>query len=274
MSRQAAFLAIILDMNPTLELLMQRKSVRAYADRPLETEHKEAILQAALRAPTAGNMMLYTILEVEDQALKDRLAVTCDDQPFIARAPYVLLFLADYQRWYDYYLAAGAPELCAARGEEMRRLQEGDLFLAMCDTLIAAQTAVVAAESLGIGSCYIGDILERYEIHRELFGLPPYALPVTLVCFGYPPPEAAARQLTPRFDPRFIIHHDRYQRAAPADLEEMFRARNEQFAASPSRRGDIQNVALFNYVRKFSAGFSLEMSRSVRAMLKSWTGRE
>lgn len=271
MSHDASFPAIIFAMNPTLQLLMQRKSIRAFAGRPLDAEHKEAILQAALRAPTAGNMMLYTILEVEDQALKDRLAVTCDDQPFIARAPYVLLFLADYQRWYDYYQAAGVKDLCAARGEDMRRLEEGDLFLAMCDTLIAAQTAVIAAESLGIGSCYIGDILENYETHRELFGLPPYTMPVTLVCFGYPTPEAAARRLTPRFEPRFIVHRDRYQRSGPADLEAMFKARNEQFAATSNPRNDIQNVGQFNYVKKFSAAFSLEMSRSVRAILKTWT---
>jgi nitroreductase len=260
-------------MNSTIQLLMQRKSIRVFTDRPLEAEHKAAILQAAMRSPTAGNMMLYTILEIEDQAIKDRLAVTCDDQPFIARSPYVLLFLADYQRWYGYYRAAGVTELCAARGEEMRRLQEGDLYLAMCDTLIAAQTAAIAAESLGIGSCYIGDIIENYEIHREMFGLPPYVLPVTLLCLGYPTPEAAARRLTPRFEPRFIVHRDRYQRSSPADLEAMFQARNEQFAAArqPGGQEEIQNVGQFNYVKKFSAAFSLEMNRSVRAMLKTWT---
>jgi FMN reductase (NADPH)/FMN reductase [NAD(P)H] len=157
-------------------------------------------------------------------------------------------------------------------------LQEGDLALAMCDTLIAAQTAVIAAESLGIGSCYIGDILENYEIHRELFDLPPYVMPVTLICLGYPTPEAAARRLTPRFESRFIVHRNRYQRSGPADLEAMFQARNEQFTAArrPGAAGtggqeEIQNVGQFNYVRKFSAPFSLEMSRSVRAMLKIWT---
>jgi FMN reductase (NADPH)/FMN reductase [NAD(P)H] len=249
---------------------MQRKSVRAYQERPLSPEHRQAILDATLRAPTAGNMMLYSVIEIEDQALKDRLAVTCDNQPFIAHSPYLLLFLADYQRWYDYYLAAGVKERCERRSEVMRRLEEGDLVLAMCDTLIAAQTAVVAAETLGIGSCYIGDIIESYEIHRELFQLPPHAVPVTLVCFGYPTPEAAARKLTPRFAPQFVVHQNRYHRLDSSELEEMFRARNEQFGSSPNRSEDIPNVGQFNYVRKFSADFSVEMSRSVRAMLKTW----
>ena len=85
-------------MNPTIDLIMHRRSVRSYDPTPLSQEDKDTILQAAMRAPTAGAMMLYSIIEVEEQALKDRLAETCDHQPFIAPAPYVLLCLADYQR--------------------------------------------------------------------------------------------------------------------------------------------------------------------------------
>ena len=84
-------------------------------NRKLTEDEKSTILQAAIRAPTAGAMMLYTIIEVEDQQLKDQLAVTCDNQPFIATAPYMLLFLADYQRWMDLYEAAG----CEARAREL-----------------------------------------------------------------------------------------------------------------------------------------------------------
>ena len=80
----------------------------------------------------------------------------------------------------------------------MRKPQEGDLFLACNDALIAAQTAVVAAESLGIGSCYIGDIMENYEAHRDLFGLPQYVFPICLLCFGYPTQGQMQRPMTPR----------------------------------------------------------------------------
>ena len=88
-------------MNSTLEVIAARRSLRRYAEQALTPAQKDAILQATFHAPTAGNQMLYSIIEVDDQALKDRLAVTCDNQPFIAAAPLVLLFLADYQRWYD-----------------------------------------------------------------------------------------------------------------------------------------------------------------------------
>ena len=86
-------------MNPVMDVLLKRKSVRAYEEREISPEVRAEILQATLRAPTAGNMMLYSILDVTDQSIKDRLAVTCDNQPFIARAPMVWIFLADYQRW-------------------------------------------------------------------------------------------------------------------------------------------------------------------------------
>jgi nitroreductase len=258
-------------MNPTLILLMNRKSVRGYSNRPVSAEVKDTILQAAMRAPTAGNMMLYTILEVEDQALKDRLAVTCDDQPFIAKAPYVLLLLADYQRWSDYYLAGGVEQACQKRGLPVRRPGVGDLLLACCDALIAAQTAVIAAEALGLGSCYIGDILERYEIHRELFGLPQFVLPVTLICIGYPVEDQSARKLTPRFAKEFIVHRNTYRHLTPSDLEQMMRPRNEVLSATFPRPDGIENAGQFNYFKKFSSEFSVEMARSVRTMIAGWS---
>ena len=99
-------------MNPVIETILNRKSIRAYSDQPVTEEEKQTILQAAMRSPTAGNMMLYSIIDVQEQALKDRLAITCDNQPFIAKAPLVLLFMADYQRWFDYYRLSGVEALC------------------------------------------------------------------------------------------------------------------------------------------------------------------
>jgi nitroreductase len=154
--------------NETLEVLRQRRSTRTYAPGPLSADERDAILTAALQAPTGGGMVLYSIIDVTDQALKDRLAITCDDQPFIATAPMVLVVVADCQKWIDLFALGGA---------EVRPCGSGDLLLACCDALIAAQNAVVAAESLGIGSCYIGDILENGEEHAELLSLPPHTLP-------------------------------------------------------------------------------------------------
>ena len=164
-------------MNEVLRQLHARKSVRAFLDKPVPPEVKLAVLEAACAAPTAGNQQLYTILDVTDQAVKDTLAETCDHQPFIAKAPMVLIFCADCRKWYDAYAAAG----CAPRSPG-----PGDLWLALSDANIAAQNAVTAAWSLGLGSCYIGDILENAETHRALLRLPEYVVPAAMLVFGYP----------------------------------------------------------------------------------------
>ena len=83
------------DRNPTLDALCARKSVRVFTEEPVPQAVKNALFQAAMQAPTAGNQMLYTILDITDAALKARLADLCDHQPFIADAPVVLVFVAD-----------------------------------------------------------------------------------------------------------------------------------------------------------------------------------
>lgn len=259
-------------MDQVIDVLLKRKSIRAYENCPIEPEVKARILQATLRAPTAGNMLLYSILDITDQSIKDTLAKTCDDQPFIARAPMVWLFLADYQRWQDYFVACGVQQLCAQQNKPFRKPAEGDLFLACCDALIAAQNAVIAAESLGVGSCYIGDIMERCEIHRDLFKLPPYVFPICLLCFGYPTEQQKNRKQTGRFAEKFIVFENQYHRLSPPEFDEMFSQRHKQvFNQHASVEGSI-NVGQAIYRRKFSADFSIEMTRSVRLMLKAWTG--
>jgi nitroreductase len=257
-------------MNQTLEVIDKRRSVRSYSDEPISEIEKNAILTATLRAPTAGNMMLYSIIEVEDQALKERLAQTCDNQPFIAKAPYVLLFLADYQRWFDYYLYCGVEKRCQQLRLSFRKPQAGDMLLACCDALIAAQTAVIAAESLGIGSCYIGDILENYEVHRQLLALPPYTLPITLVCFGRPATQPPS-QPSPRFASEFIVHKNSYRRFSPEEMERMAQPLKERYYSTGQYPNKAENIGQANYLGKFIADFSLEMSRSVNEMLKNWS---
>ena len=256
-------------MNQVMEVLMKRRSIRAYEDREIPAEVRAEILKATLRAPTAGNMMLYSILEITDQPLKDKLAITCDNQPFIARAPLVWIFLADYQRWYDYVLASGVEEICVQRQIPLQKPEEADLFLACCDALIAAQNAVIAAESFGIGSCYIGDIMEQYETHQEMLHLPQYVFPIGMLVFGYPTQQQKDREYTTRFDEKFILFENQYRRLSKEEFEAMFAEQQRSLPAGKSMQG-ITTVGQAMYLRKFSADFSMEMRRSVKAILKEW----
>ena len=257
-------------MNETINILKDRKSVRKYEEVEIPEEMKNTILNAALRAPTAGNMMLYSIIDIQNPEIKTRLVTTCDDQPFIKEAPFVLMFLADYQRWYDYFISSQVPEMCSASGNQMRKPEEGDLLLACCDALIAAQSAVVAAEALGIGSCYIGDIMENYEIHKEMFDLPQYVFPITMVCFGYPTKGQKERKQPERFNREFILFPDKYRRLKAEEFDTMFKNEKRDAANTGSFIKNAQNVGQHMYLKKFSADFTVELNRSVREILKNW----
>lgn len=250
-------------MNPALELIHARKSVRSYEPRPVEAPVKEALLAATLRAPTAGNMMLYTILDITDPGIKEKLSHTCDEQRFIATAPIVLIFLADYQRWMDYYAYSGALEA------EGPRPRESDLLLAFSDAMIAAQTTVLAAESLGLGSCYIGDVMEHWETHRDLLDLAPYTFPAAMLTLGYPTAQQKARPAPGRFPLSQIVQENRYVRRTGADFETLFGDRG----SGPFLPG-ATNFGQHEYRRKFSAEFSREMRRSVAVALENWKGLE
>ena len=246
-------------MNEVLRQLHDRKSVRVYEDRPIEAEVKQAVLNAAIQAPSAGNMALYTILDITDPEMKQKLSVSCDNQPFIATAPMVLIFCADYRRWYDVF---------CDHVEEVRKPDMGDLFLAEADAIIAAQNAVVAAHSLGLGSCYIGDITENFEFHRELLKLPQYVVPAAMLCFGYPTQQQRSRPKPPRHPDFALVHENGYDAEKSAAMEQML-------SAQQGKEGEELSDWIRRFCkRKWNSEFSREMSRSCTEMVKFWCGTE
>jgi nitroreductase len=256
-------------INPLLRIINERRSIRAYSSRKLTEEEINSIIHCALRAPTAGNMMFYSIIQVNDQAMKEKLVKTCDNQPLIAKAPLVLLFLADMQRWWDYFKISNIDAQCEEKSIKFKTPQESDLLLACCDALIAAQNAVIGAEALGIGSCYIGDIMENYEVHRDMFDLPRWVFPITLICFGYPKGDKEKIPLTTRFPKKYICFTNHYKRLSPEDFSDMHKNNPKK-----SQLKDGENLAQQAYFKKLAAEYSIEMRRSVKAALKEWIGNE
>ena len=242
-------------MNEVLRQLHDRRSCRVFEDRAVEPEIKKAILEAALQAPTAGNMALYTILDITDPEMKQKLSVSCDNQPFIATAPMVLIFCADYHRWYDVF---------RAHVEPVRHPGMGDLMLAQADALIAAQNAVVAAHSLGLGSCYIGDITENFEYHRELLMLPQYVVPAAMLVLGYPTQQQQNRAKPPRHPVDDLVHENGYDPEKAARMEAMLSSQQE-------KEGDALSDYIVRFCkRKYNSDFSREMTRSCEAMVRAW----
>jgi nitroreductase len=242
-------------MQAAIRMLFERRSVRAFTEQAIGPEEKRLILQSAAQAPSAGNQQLYTIIDVTDPTLLRRLSETCDHQPFIAEAKMALVFCADCHRWMEIYRAAGLSP---------RKPGPGDWMLAMADACIAAQNAVVAAQALGIGSCYIGDILENVEIHRELLKLPDGVVPAVMLVLGYPTPQQMRRKKPERFAMESIVSENAYPQHTREAIREAYSARE---AAEGRARPFDESVRAF-MERKYESDFSREMSRSAEVYLR------
>ena len=240
-------------MNEIIKSLYNRKSMRVYEEKSIPQEMKKVILEAAAQAPTAGCQQLYTILDITDEELKKALSETCDYQPFIAKAPMVLVFCADCKKWYDAYLEAGC---------EPRKPGIGDLMLAVTDTAIAAQNAVVAAESFGIGSCYIGDIMENAEDVKALLNIPEYVYPACMLVLGYPTAQQQTRPKPDRFSLSHMVCENGYQDKTSEEIQDMF--------TGHTGAKNYQDWMSAFCTRKYESDFSREMNRSAKIYLKDF----
>lgn len=240
-------------MNEILKSLHERKSVRVFTDEEIAGEDKNSILQAALQAPSAGCQLLYTILDITDEDKKEKLAVLCDNQLFMAKSKMMLVFCADCRKWLSFYQEAGL---------KPRNPGVGDLLLAVEDALIAAQNAVTAAESLGIGSCYIGDVMENAEEMKTLLQLPKYVYPACLLVFGHPTKQQKERKKPERFRLSDIICENSYQEKTGAQIREMFSGKTDQ------KSYDEWMEAFWK--RKYESDFSREMNRSMEVYLRDF----
>lgn len=240
-------------MNEIIKSLKSHASIRKFNETKITDEQVNSIIEAAMRGATAGNMMYYSIIKIQSKEILSKLAISCDDQPFIADASLGLLFVVDNYKWHKYF--------------EQRQISEtfsdysgpviNDFMLGIQDAMIAAQNAVIAAESLGIGTCYIGDIMENYEFHKKLFNLPKYTMPATLIVMGN---YDTHPQIRDRFDKKFVVYDDKYP-----EIDDIFI--NEMFLSNEKSNPDFAKKF---YVRKIDAPFFKEMMRSLNLYLKEW----
>lgn len=241
-------------MNNTTDLLLSRSSCRKFSTTPITDEDINEIIRCAKQAPSAGNMQMYTIIKITDPALKEKLSVTCDNQPFIKDASHILIFCNDMSKW------ERAFTLYEAKQVGDKSIDEADFILSMQDAVIAAQNAVVAAQSMGIGTCYIGDIMENLEIHQELLHLPKYVFPCCMLVLGYFP-DSPIIPPHHRYDNKFIVCENVYQELSDDEIKEMFNI------GTPEQTKDWMNRF---YNRKINSDFFKEMGRSLNKAIQEW----
>lgn len=194
--------------NSTLDLIHAHGSVRAYKPDALPDTLIETIVRAAQRASTSSNLQAYSVIAVTDAASRARLAELCGKQAHIAQAPLFLAWCADLAR---------LARVCELRGSTQVTGYVENFLVAAFDAVIAAQNAALAAESLGLGICYIGALRNNPRAVIELLGLPRLVFPVVGMTVGYP---ARAPMIRPRLPLHAILHRERYNAAQDAALRE------------------------------------------------------
>lgn len=190
--------------NQTNELianLLGHRSVRAYLPDALDAGVLELLIAAAQSAPTSSNLQAWSVIAVEDKTRKARLAALARDQKQIHEAPLFLVWLADLSRLRRVASAAGTTS------EGLDYLES--FLLAVIDATLAAQNAVAAAESLGLGTVYIGAIRNETEKVSAELGLPPGAFPVFGLVVGKPDPSRPA-EVKPRLPQSAVLHREQY----------------------------------------------------------------
>jgi FMN reductase (NADPH) len=175
-------------------------SVRQYKPDPLPAELVETIVAAAQRSSTSSNLQMYSVVAVTDAAKRARLAELCGNQEHVAQAPVFLAWCADLAR---------LDRACELRGYTQVTDYVENFLVAVVDAGIAAQTAALAAESLGLGICYVGSIRNNTQAVIDLLALPRLVFPVTGMTVGWPATEPLVR---PRLPLQGVLHRECYDR--------------------------------------------------------------
>jgi nitroreductase len=219
-----------LPWNDVISSLMQHRSVRGYKTDPVPAGTLATMVAAAQSAATSSNLQTWSVVEVTDPAKRAELAEIAGGQKHIVECPLYLVWLADLSR---------NERIAQAEGKALEGAPYLETFLvAAIDAALAAQNAVVAAESLGLSTVYIGAMRNDPVRVAKLLGLPPGAGAVFGLCVGYARP-ASAGEVKPRLPQDVVLHRDRYS-LEPEKREQAnydarlaaFSARNEMAGAS------------------------------------------
>jgi nitroreductase len=262
-------------MNTTIDLLLRKTSLRSFSDKKVSNEDLTLLKKATVQAPNGGNMMCYSVLEITEQKQKDALCHLCEDQVMISKAPLVWIFLADFQKWDNYFKESGAVERARRDGIEYRAPGLGDLHIAMQDAIIAAQNAVIAAESLGLGSCYIGDVIMDYDKVSSLLKLTPYTIIATMVVFGYPIDPEKRPKAMERCPLEAIFHENEYKEPHLREMQKSYSRMEEKFGRQNRLPyGNTGTLADYSYLSKHTAPYRRAMNDSAKAFTHAWEQKD
>jgi len=193
-----------------IDTILKHRSVRQYKSDPVPENILERILEAGLRASTTGNMQVYSIIITKDEEKKKKLWESHFKQDMVLQAPVLLTFCADFNRFNKW---------C-----EFRKANPGydnflSFFTASIDALLAAQNVVIAAESEGLGICYLGTTTYMAGSIIEILELPKGVVPVTAITVGYPDEDPP---LVDRLPLKGIVHEETYKDYSRDNIDDIY----------------------------------------------------
>lgn len=220
--------------NDTLKLLIERGSCRNFTAKKIPPKVMDLILRAGVHAATGGNLQPYSVIKIEDAGTNKKLAEMCH-QPFIGQAPANLLFCLDWRRLERWARLEGAP---FTANNSFRHF-----WISFQDAIICAQNICTAADSLGLGSVYIGTVMEFFPRLKKMFKLPKGVFPIVLLTLGYPKSKPTSRKKLP---PSVAVHNERYSDLTDAALLKAFDDKypDVRIELTPDRLKRFQNVCL------------------------------
>jgi len=214
-------------VNDTLKLLKSHRSVRKYTEQDVEPEKVKAIIDAAQWAATSSHFQAYTIIRVDDPAKRNKFALLAGGQSWVEKCPLFMVFCADLRRSKKYW-----PEL----DDEVLGNMEM-LIMATVDATLAAQKALIAAQSLGLGGVFIGGIRNDLGQASALIKLPELVYPVFGLCLGYP---AEQNPQKPRLPQEVIFKQEVYDDRGDNVLIEEYEEQVCKYYRD--REGGLENI--------------------------------
>jgi FMN reductase [NAD(P)H] len=205
-------------------LLMKRRSVRNFEDKPVPEDVIDKLVNAANNAPTACNIQPLSIVLVQGDERRAKLAEIVKRQPWLRNAPLTMIFCLDFWRLKKWAELSGV----AFRGNDAF----SHFLLGYADVMCAAQTVAILAESFGLGSVYVGRAPYVADDVREYFGMPAYVFPLMLLCLGYP--KTVPRNV-PKLRPGVISHRERYRPLSDDEVRNAFDAKYGSFDENARR---------------------------------------
>ncbi|MFT3739876.1 MAG: nitroreductase family protein [Breznakibacter sp.] len=194
----------------TINTLFSHRSIRKYQPKQIDAELLKEILTAGTRASTTGNMQVYSIVVTQSDEMKEKLRPCHFNQTMVTEAPVILTFCADFNRFKKWCL-------------QNKAIPGYDNFLsfmtAAIDALLVAQNVCVAAESKGIGICYLGTTIYTAQKIIDILNLPKGVVPITTVTMGYP---AETPGLTDRLALDAVVHYETYSDYNESSIRQLY----------------------------------------------------